>query len=80
VVSDVDGRIALFLPSMQQAAVLNETASDVWRLCDGDHDLDEIIELLATAYATTPAAIGDDVAATVERFEREGFLPLEGDE
>ena len=55
--------------------VLNQTASDVWTLCDGTSTLPEVVATLARAYGVEAAAIRADVEATVARFRAEGFLP-----
>lgn len=55
--------------------VLNATASDVWRLCDGEQTLDQIVELLASAYRTEPATIRPDVEKTITELVDAGFLP-----
>ena len=71
---EVDGRISVYSPSAQQLVALNETASDVWRLCDGDHDLQSIINLLATSYAVQPSVIAGDVKGTVDQLVALGLL------
>lgn len=71
---ELDGDISLYDARTQFAAVLNGTASDVWRLLDGDHTLDEVVELLATAYKVQPAAIRPDVERTVAELTEAGFL------
>lgn len=54
--------------------VLNQTASDVWRLSDGDHTLEEMVELLAVAYAVRSEDIRIDVEQAVRNIIDEGFL------
>lgn len=72
---ELDGDISLYDPRTQNAAVLNTTASDVWRLLDGEHSLDEIVELLAAAYGVQVDAIRPDVERTVGELLDSGFLP-----
>ena len=72
--TEIKGDISLFDAERNQVVVLNSTASDVWRLCDGEHTLDEIVALLASAYGTTPEAIKDNVTTTIEQLAGEGFL------
>ena len=72
--SEVDGRISLFDPQTQEVSMLNDTASDVWRLCDGTSTLDQVIELMAKAYDVEPDAVGHEVKATVETFYDKGLL------
>jgi hypothetical protein len=55
--------------------MLNETASDIWRLADGEHDLDGLVRLLAEAYGVDGAAIRPEVEEAVATLRVEGFLP-----
>ena len=72
---EIDGRISVYSPSTQDLVSLNDTASDVWRLCDGEHPLDQIVELLARNYGTTADIIGDQVAGAVDDLVSLGLLP-----
>lgn len=71
---DIDGTVTLYHPALDQALVLNGTASDVWRLCDGEHSFDEVVAFLADAYGTDARSIRAEVRAVVERFEGLGLL------
>lgn len=73
--TEVGGDISLYDPSRAEVLVLNTTASDIWRLSDGKHTLDNIISLLAQAYGKDPASIRPDVEATVRDMIERGFLP-----
>ena len=46
--TEVDGDVCLYDPTSERVAVLNATASDVWRLADGTFTISEISELLAS--------------------------------
>ncbi len=72
--TDIDDDISLFDPTTREVFVLNGTASDVWRLCDGDHTLEEIVALLAAAYGTDAASIRDEVGRTVATFTERSLL------
>ena len=73
--TEIKGDISLYDVSRNQVLVLNGTASDVWRLCDGEQTLAEIIDLLAAAYGRPAAELLPDVEATVAKLVEEGFLP-----
>lgn len=77
---EIDGCFALLDPGTGRVVVLNETASDIWRLT-GDEDLpfDTIVALLARAYDVGPDDIRDDVSRTVASLRDNGFLPFVGD-
>ncbi len=73
-VEDVDGDLVLFDTARSQMYELNPTAGDVWRLCTGDHDIEEIVELLASAYGVEPRAIAADVNRVVTEFRDRGLF------
>lgn len=72
--TEVGGDISLYDPTSERVVVLNATASDIWRLCDGEQTLDEIIELIAKAYEQQPEEIRHQVNTTIDQFLDEGFL------
>ncbi len=63
--TEIDGDISLYHPKTEQVTVLNATASDIWRLADGERDADEIVRLLASAYGVEPVDIASDVHQTI---------------
>jgi hypothetical protein len=71
---EVDGDISIYDPRTEQVTVLNSTASDVWRLADGAHDVDEIAGLLAAAYGVLPEEIKTEVRETVDRLSGQGLF------
>jgi hypothetical protein len=75
--TEVDGDVCLYDPSSERVAVLNGTASDVWRLADGTYTIAEITDLLASSYGTQPTSIAPDVEAVVTEFVEAGFLAQE---
>ena len=75
--TEVDGDVCLYDPSSERVAVLNGTASDVWRLADGTYTIAEITDLLASSYGTQPTSIAPDVKAVVTEFVEAGFLAQE---
>jgi len=64
----LDNEILVYHPDGMTAFALNETASVIWRLCNGERTVAEIVELLQTAYPET--------AATMSREVDEGILAL----
>ncbi|HEX5495564.1 MAG TPA: PqqD family protein [Mycobacteriales bacterium] len=66
--------ISLYNPRTRGAALLNSTASDVWRLLDGEHTLDQIVDLLGAAYDAAPELIRTEVRRTVDELTSAGFL------
>ena len=64
--TEIKGDISLFDAETNNVIVLNSTASDVWRLCDGEQTLEEIISLLAQAYQCPADRIRSDVTETMK--------------
>jgi hypothetical protein len=73
---EVEGCLTIYRRDLDRVLVLNATASDVWRLCDGTLDEPSIIRLLARAYEVDANLIVDDVRSAVQRFVGEGFVDL----
>jgi coenzyme PQQ synthesis protein D (PqqD) len=72
--SEIAGCLALFHPDKAEVLLLNETASDVWRLIDGQLTLEAIVLALSHAYGVDPDAIRADVGRTVVLLRTHGFL------
>ncbi|TDD98949.1 PqqD family protein [Jiangella asiatica] len=64
---DVDGEVTLYHEPTRTALVLNQTASDVWRLLDGQRTVAEIVELLARAYDTDADTVRSGVHTALEQ-------------
>lgn len=77
--TEIEGRISILNPLTDRVLMLNETASDIWRLADGEHSLEELIGLLAHAYGVDRAAIRPEVEEAVATLRAEGFLPPAGE-
>lgn len=72
--TEIEAEISLYDPKNERVTVLNETASDVWRLVDGERNVDEITELIASSYGLAPIDVATDVAAAIERFAEAGLI------
>jgi Coenzyme PQQ synthesis protein D (PqqD) len=72
--AEIDGAISLYDNRTKNVVVLNPTASDVWRLADGQHTLTDIVRLLASAYSVEAAEICGDVERTVGELRAAGVL------
>ncbi len=73
-VVEVDDCFHIFNPSTQRAVALNETASQIWRLCSGELSEEQIARALADHYGVELAAIGPDVRRVVQDLAHEGLL------
>ena len=73
--SEIAGDISLYHPPTEKVTVLNTSASDVWRLCDGNNTVSDIATMLANAYGIDdPAKIESDVAETVRSLRQAELL------
>ncbi len=73
---EIDGENLLYGSVAKKAFHLNESASAVWKLCDGTRTIQEIVDLLAQAYHGDPSVIRGDVMQTIDQLVREGVLAL----
>jgi hypothetical protein len=78
-VTDLDGEVTVYDPDDDLVYPLNSTASDIWRLMDGDHCLDEIVELIAAAYVVDSDEIRPHVRRTVATFVDRDLVSVAGD-
>jgi hypothetical protein len=51
-----------------RAHVINESAAQVWELCDGQSTLDHIVSVFAAAYALPAADVQADVRYILAKF------------
>lgn len=75
--TEIDEEISLYDPLTENVLVLNLTASDIWRLSDGESTFDQILGLLAGAYGVAPDQIRDEVDETIRNLQEQGFLQLD---
>lgn len=71
---ELDGRISLFAPSTDQILSLNETATAVWRLCDGTRTRGGIVDELATVYGLDAQHVDSEVRGLLETLRAAGAL------
>ena len=73
----LDNELLLYHPTDTRIFYFNQTASLIWQLCDGQHKVSEIIQLLSDAYPESDDSIPADVAATLQQFEEHDCIELE---
>ena len=67
----------LFNPDTADIVILNETACFIWRLCDGRHTLEGIVDELTGCYEAEKNTIGKDADAFISELEKRGFVRKE---
>jgi len=77
---DEDGGL-LFNPDTNQIRVLNHTGLFIWKLCDGDHDLANILEALKEEYEGIPEEqVDHQVKDFMDEMVANGFIGLQASE
>jgi coenzyme PQQ biosynthesis protein PqqD len=72
----LDGEALLFDPANRRLVHCNQTAVLVWRLCDGERSVQEIIALLAEAYPEAVAEMAADVQRVLAQFQEAHAIRL----
>jgi hypothetical protein len=70
----VDGELVIYDPAHQRLHVLNGTASLIWRLCDGLHSEESLVNSLLRRYPDGQSTIAADIQTILERFRDEGLI------
>ena len=60
------------------AFALNVTASLMWSHCDGQHTIEEIVEIIAETGSLPPDLITEDVKQTIKNLHTHGLLYFVG--
>ena len=71
---EVDGCASLYSPVTANVVTLNETATQIWRRCDGTRTLGEIVDDLAATYGVGPDTIAAEVAHVVTGLMQQRLL------
>ncbi len=73
-----DGSGVLVDPQTGESYALNATAAAVWRLCDGAHSCDQIVDALLERYEAAPETIVEGVEALLAQLVELGVAePVE---
>ncbi len=76
----IDGEILLFHPGKTTIMYCNQSASLIWRLCDGQHTVQEITSLLGQAFPEAADTIPAEVEATLQQFHKHGAVEYIGED
>ena len=71
---DLDGEVLLLLPGGSEVLHLNDSASALWQALDEPRTLDEVVALLAEAYAADPSVVHADLLALLPELQARGAL------
>ena len=73
-VEEMDGENLLYRLGGHKAIHLNDTATVIWKLCDGSRTVQDIIDLLTKEYPGAETAVAADVREAIELLVSEGAL------
>lgn len=74
---ELDGEVLLLHPGETRTIYLNESASLIWRLCNGERTISELETLLAEAFPESSDNIHADLAATLSTLVEHGAVTLD---
>lgn len=70
----LDGEAILYDAAFNTTYRLNDTAYRVWRLCDGERDLNAIAHRVCEIYCVEMAQATEDVHTLVDQMRAQGLL------
>jgi coenzyme PQQ biosynthesis protein PqqD len=73
-VEEMEGENLLYRLGAHKAIHLNDSATVIWKLCDGSRSVQDIVDLLAKEYPGSEAAVAADVREAIELLVSEGAL------
>ena len=73
-IEQIDGETLLYQNQLKRMIYLNESASLVWHLCDGQRSVADIIGVLIDCYPGDEDAVRTDVLQAVNTLVLEGAL------
>lgn len=73
---ELDNEILLYYPAKTSTIYLNETASIVWSLCDGERTVGEIVDLIKLSYPESGRQIEVDIESTLAGLREKGAICL----
>jgi hypothetical protein len=75
---EVDDEIFVCSPDGETMHTLRDVAADIWRACDGQNSVGDIVQLLVEAYEVDPETLRADLAACLTDLgSRDLLLPPE---
>jgi hypothetical protein len=73
---ELDDEILLYHPGNNKTLYINKSASIIWQLCNGEHTVEEIIQLIAEAYPAAIDGLEKDVLDTLARLSENQAISI----
>ena len=74
VIEEMDDETLIYRSPSETAIYLNETATVIWKLCDGTRTVQGIVDVLADAFPESASEIGADVREAIDELVSQGVL------
>lgn len=75
IAKELDHRLILYNPDAKEIYLLNDSASLVWKLCDGGFTIEKIADATAQKYdLSSRLEIQGDIVEIVGDFKKEGLV------
>lgn len=73
-IETLEGEIILFHPAKTKILYGNLSSALIWRLCDGQRSVAEIVQLLSAAYPEVAQTMEADIKETLLTFAQHGAI------
>jgi hypothetical protein len=71
---ELHGEAVVYDRSGKRASYLNDTATIIWKMCNGTNSIPEIVETLVKEFPENAASVATDVRETIERLVQERLV------
>jgi coenzyme PQQ biosynthesis protein PqqD len=75
-IEEMDQETLIYRSPSKTAIYLNETATVIWKLCDGTRTVQGIVDVLADAFPEAASDVAADVRETIDELVSKGVLAL----
>ena len=75
--SEMEGEGLLYSHEKMTMIYLNESAAVIWRLCDGQRTVAQIVDFLKSAFPDVSHQLDGDVCGTIQQFVDYDMLDLD---
>ncbi len=75
-IQQIDGETLLYHLGQTKTVYLNQSATLIWQLCDGERSIDDIVTALTQQYPEQAQNIATDVSEALTQFIDEGAIEL----
>lgn len=72
----MDNESLIYGSTSKLAIYLNETATMIWKLCDGTRTVKQIVDLLSNSFPEATSDVKADVKETIDELVRKGALQI----